>query len=123
MPYRAGQWYFHGGASLQEAVVPVIAMRLEVPEEQVAKQPSMTLSYKRGGSKITTRLPVVELAVGLGDLFGGGQDFEVLIEAHDRQGKVVGEAKPGGRREPGDEDTVCAGRRDDIGCTADGPRV
>ena len=100
VPYRAGQWYFHGGASLQEAVVPVIAMRLEVPEEQAAKQPSMTLSYKRGGSKITTRLPVVELAVGLGDLFGRGQDFEVLIEAHDRQGKVVGEAKPGGDVNP-----------------------
>ena len=28
-PYRAGVLYFHGGASLQEVVVPVITVRLE----------------------------------------------------------------------------------------------
>jgi hypothetical protein len=99
VPYRAGEWYFHGGASLQETVVPVIAMRLQAQDEQATKQPTVTLSYKRGG-KITTRLPVVDMDVILDDLFGKGQTFEVLIEAHDKQGNVVGEAKPGGPVNP-----------------------
>ena len=99
VPYRAGEWYFHGGASLQETVVPVIAMRLQTQDEHTTKQPTVTLSYKRGG-KITTRLPVVDVDVILDDLFGKGQTFEVLIEAHDKQGNVVGEAKPGGPVNP-----------------------
>jgi hypothetical protein len=99
VPYRAGEWYFHGGASLQETVVPVIAMRLQAQDEQATKQPTVTLSYKRGG-KITTRLPVVDVDVVLDDLFGKGQNFEVLIEAHDKQGNVIGEAKPGGPVNP-----------------------
>lgn len=93
--YRAGQWYFHGGASLQEAVVPVITVRLQPLEEQLSKGPSITLSYKRGAKRITTRLPVVEIAADRGDLFSTGAPVEILVEAHDRKGNVVGEARPG----------------------------
>jgi hypothetical protein len=35
--------------------------------------------------------------VETGDLFALHNDVEILIEAHDRRGNVVGEAKPGGR--------------------------
>ncbi len=35
-PYRKGLLYFHGGASLQEAIVPVITVRLKQ-----AKQPQI----------------------------------------------------------------------------------
>ncbi len=96
--YRAGQWYFHGGASLQEAIIPVIVTRLSSVEQSVAKQPTVTLSYKRGSKRITTRRPVIEMSVGEGDLFS--TTFEVLIEAHDKQGNVVGEASPGGPVNP-----------------------
>ena len=93
--YRAGQWYFHGGASLQEAVVPVISVRLQPLEQQLSKGPSITLRYKRGAKRITTRLPVVEIEAGQGDLFSTGAAVEILVEAHDRKGNVVGEVRPG----------------------------
>ena len=100
VPYSAGEWYFHGGASLQEAVVPVISIRMQAPEPKYGKSPQVTLSYKRGSKKITTRLPVLEIAVGQGDLFTMGVPVAVLLEAHDKQGNVVGEAKPGGPVNP-----------------------
>ena len=59
VPYRAGEWYFHGGASLQEAVVPVIAVRMQEADDKFVPQAKITLSYKRGATKITTRLPVI----------------------------------------------------------------
>ncbi len=96
--YRAGQWYFHGGASLQEALVPVLDMRLSAVEPAATRQPKVTLAYKRGSKKITTRVPVIEIAVGEGDLFS--TTFDLVLEAHDLQGRVVGEAKPGGLVNP-----------------------
>jgi len=100
VPYRAGEWYFHGGASLQEAVVPVIALRLQATTQQTTQTPAVILAYKRGAHKVTTRLPVVELRVEPGDLFTREQAFDVLIEAHDKKGNVVGAAKPGGAVNP-----------------------
>jgi len=94
--YQAGVVYCHGGASLQEAVVPVIAVRLRVAEPQAGKQPTVTLTYKRGAKKITTRVPVFEITVGGGDLFSMDVVVDILLEAHDKAGGVVGEAKPGG---------------------------
>lgn len=90
--YRRGASYFHGGASLQEAVVPVLTIRLR--QAKPAPKTKVLLSYKDGAKRITTRLPVVSLVMETGDLFH--EDVEVLIEAHDRKGTVVGEAKPGG---------------------------
>ena len=98
--YRAGATYLHGGASLQEAVVPVIAVRLSRTEQEVWRPPTVTLSYKQGTKRITTRLPVVDVAVGLGELGSTGSAVEILLEAQDRQGTVVGEAKPGGPVNP-----------------------
>jgi len=99
--YRAGLSYFHGGASLQEALVPVISVRIRTPEKQVEAPLSVELSYKRGGKKITTLLPVVEVTlVGQGSLFTGEQMVEFILEAHSPKGKVVGEAKPGGAVNP-----------------------
>jgi PglZ domain len=97
VPYRAGELYFHGGASLQECIVPVIAIRLgkNTPEP---KKPKLSLAYKNGAKYITTRLPVVNLhsedkQMGL---FPEKNDIELLIEAHNKKGEVVGEAKAGG---------------------------
>ncbi len=94
--YQGGITYFHGGASLQEAVVPVIAIRLATAAESAtSRQPTVTLAYKRGAKRITTRLPIIELAIGPGDLFSQDAAIDLLLEAHDKQGHVVGEAKPG----------------------------
>lgn len=94
--YRSGLFYFHGGASLQEALVPVISVRIRAPEKKVEAQLSVLLNYKRGAKKITTRLPVIEVSLaGQSSLFLGEQSVEFFLEAHSPKGKVVGEAKPG----------------------------
>jgi hypothetical protein len=98
--YRAGQWYLHGGASLQETIVPVIVLKLEKAEDRFAKQPTVTIRYKRGAARVTTRLPVFEVTASAGDLFSMAATVDVLLEAHDAQGNVVGEAKPGGDVNP-----------------------
>ncbi len=99
--YRAGLSYFHGGASLQEALVPVISVRIRMPEKKVAAPLSVTLNYKRGVKKITTRLPVIEVSLtGQSSLFPSEQTIECILEAHSPKGKVVGEAKPGGPVNP-----------------------
>ncbi|TIL82952.1 MAG: PglZ domain-containing protein [Mesorhizobium sp.] len=95
-PYRKGLLYFHGGASLQEAVVPLITVRLkQVKQPQIAAA-KVVLSYKNGARRVTTRLPVVDLAVEGENMFSLGETFEILLEAHDKKGEVVGEAKRGG---------------------------
>jgi hypothetical protein len=98
--YRAGEWYFHGGASLQETVVPVINIQLSEVAEAPYKLPDITLSYKRGATKITTRLPVIEVSVAQPDLFSTGQTYELLLEAYGGDGKIVGEAKAGDKINP-----------------------
>lgn len=99
--YRTGLSYFHGGASLQEALVPVISVRIRMPEKKVAAPLSVTLNYKRGVKKITTRLPVIEVSLtGQSSLFPSEQTIECILEAHSPKGKVVGEAKPGGPVNP-----------------------
>ncbi|KKM11536.1 alkaline phosphatase [Clostridiales bacterium PH28_bin88] len=94
VPYRAGLLYFHGGASLQEAVLPVITLRLRTKEPDYRK-PTVKISYKNGAKRITTRRPVLEVTLECHDLFAQDTDFEILLEAHDKKGNVVGEAKAG----------------------------
>lgn len=96
--YRAGQWYFHGGVSLQEAIVPVISIRVRAAETGISSKLSVSINYKRGSKKITTRLPVIEIEASASDLFA--QETDLLIEAYDATGQVVGEAKPGGAVNP-----------------------
>lgn len=99
-PYRRGLRFFHGGASLQEAVVPVITVAFQDQTEREHVIAKVVLSYKNGAKRITTRLPVVELAVETTDMFSQGADLEILLEAHDRKGTVVGEARKGDPVDP-----------------------
>jgi hypothetical protein len=99
--YRAGMTYFHGGVSMQEALVPVLSIRIHAPEKAAKTTLSVNLTYKRGGNKITTRLPVFELSVaGQSSLFETQETVDILLEAYDQKGKVVGEAKLGGYVNP-----------------------
>ncbi|WP_296703748.1 PglZ domain-containing protein [Thiocapsa sp. UBA6158] len=95
-PYRRGLLYFHGGASLQEAVVPVITVRLKQVRQPELAAATVALSYKNGAKRVTTRLPVVDLAVEGENMFSLGEAFEILLEAHNKKGETVGEAKRGG---------------------------
>ena len=95
-PYRRGLLYFHGGASLQEAIVPVLTVRLKKEKQPDATKASVILFYRKGARKITTRLPVIEIAVESSDIFSQAAEFEILLEAQDKKGNVVGEPKAGG---------------------------
>ncbi len=97
-PYRSGMLYFHGGASLQEAVVPVLTAKLEAAGQLPEKHATVVLSYKNGAKRITTRLPVFDVLLEnmATDMFAPAEDLEILLEAQDKKGSVVGEAKAGG---------------------------
>jgi hypothetical protein len=51
-PYRKGLPYFHGGASLQEAVVPVITIRLKHATQPQMAAAKVTLAYKNGAKRV-----------------------------------------------------------------------
>ncbi|WP_404326441.1 PglZ domain-containing protein [Cobetia sp. UIB-001] len=99
-PYRSGLQYFHGGLSLQECVVPVIRMQLKSHEQPSVKQASVCIGYKQGATRITTRVPVIDVAVEAADMFSSEGSYEILLEAHDKKGNVVGEARATGPVNP-----------------------
>jgi hypothetical protein len=98
-PYKAGLLYFHGGASLQELVVPVLTVKLESGSAPALEKATVHISYKNGATRTTTRLPVIDVLLE-GDMFSQAADFEILLEAQDKKGNVVGEAKSGGLVNP-----------------------
>jgi len=100
-PYRRGLRFFHGGPSLQEAIVPVITVRLQDGAKDEKPIATVELTYKDGSKRITTRLPVVDLIVHSGDMFSQEAELEIRLEAHDKDGKVIGEARRGDPVDPG----------------------
>ena len=98
--YRSALLYYHGGISLQECVVPVITMQLKTSNQPTLHKASIAISYKNGAKTITTRMPVIDLVVETSDMFSTENSFEILLEAQDSSGNVVGEAKSGGSVNP-----------------------
>jgi len=94
--YRAGLQYFHGGTSLQECVVPVLTVQLKTKVQPEVTRALVKLSYKNGATKVTTRVPVIEVAVDSDGFNFSDSAFEILLEAQDTKGNVVGEARAGG---------------------------
>ncbi|MCC6282600.1 MAG: PglZ domain-containing protein [Saprospiraceae bacterium] len=92
--FSKGVSYFHGGLSLQECIVPVLSVRLSAPAAPEGRL-KVQLSYKNGARRITTRFPVIDVALELisNDLFAQENYFELYMEAYDGKGKLVGEAK------------------------------
>jgi len=99
-PYRRGLRFFHGGPSLQETIVPAITVSFQDQAEQEPVFATVQLSYKNGAKRITTLLPVVDLAVQATDMFSQVANFEILLEAHDGNGNVIGEARKGDPVDP-----------------------
>ena len=95
-PFKAGQLYLHGGVSLPEIIVPVLVVRLDAKENKRQSEVVVQLSYKNGAKHITTRRPVIDVLLPLGDLFAQEKEIEILLEAQDSKGNVVGEALTGG---------------------------
>lgn len=95
--YRSDLLYYHGGCSLQECIVPVIELQLVDRTEPKITKEIVHLNYKNGAKRITTRLPVIDIRMGSNMMIQiSEKDVEVLLEAYDRKGNVVGVAKTGG---------------------------
>jgi hypothetical protein len=93
--YKAGKDYFHGGASLQETIVPVLVIQLK----QVEKTPSIQveLSYKGGVTRVTTHRPVLTVTVDAG-LWPTDSPIQLQILANAyKSTNIVGELAPGDR--------------------------
>lgn len=91
-----GDFAKFGGASLQEAVVPVISVALKRPKQPELGAAKVSLFIQERRQTGTTRLPVVDLAVEGANMFSLGETFEILLQAYNKKGDVVGEAKGGG---------------------------
>jgi len=100
-PYRAGVLFFHGGLSLQEAIVPVVKIRFSAQVQDATAPVSVRITRKAGAAKkVTTRFPVFVVSVAKGDLFAPDQTVELRVDAIDREGHVVGEPRPGESIDP-----------------------
>jgi hypothetical protein len=119
-PYRLGHLYFHGGASLAEAVVPVLVARIDAAGQLKQRRIVVEISYKNGAKRITTRLPVIEVVLVDDDMFSRAMSVEILLEAQDSRGKVVGEPRPGGDVNPATRTvTLTPGQRKQIALRMD----
>jgi hypothetical protein len=98
--YRTGNDVFSRRCVAARSRRPGDYRPLEIEAKKEENVLDVTLTYKRGAKKITTRLPVVQVAVTTSDLFSAGAEVEILLEAHGKSGKVVGEAKKGGPVNP-----------------------
>lgn len=98
--YRSGLLYYHGGCSLQECIVPLIQLHFRDDISTQGNDIEIELNYKNGANRITTRLPVIEVYAHIKSVFSIEKESEILFEAHDINGNIVGEAKPGGLVNP-----------------------
>ncbi|MGC9395701.1 MAG: hypothetical protein ACP5J4_12690 [Anaerolineae bacterium] len=74
--------------------MPYLLLRLQASDSEKRRLPEITLDYKR--KRITTRRPSIEVAAGpVFQLFDLDMEIDLLIEAHDKQGNVVGQALGG----------------------------
>jgi hypothetical protein len=119
-PYRSGHLYFHGGASLAEAIVPVLLARLDTASHAEQRKVMIELTYKNGAKRITTRLPVIEVLLVSDDMFSQDVSVEILLEAQNSKGNVVGEPRPGGEVNPATRTvTLMPGQRKQIAMRMD----
>jgi hypothetical protein len=98
VPYSRGQLYYHEGLSLQECVVPCLTVALQSGNAAKRKSQTvrLTLSYRQGkADRITSRRPVIDLSWPETDLFSEENEREVVVEAVDSSGSIVGLAGTG----------------------------
>jgi len=88
--FSRGMPYYHGGLSLQEALLPLLVIAFGPKTVEEKSNLEMTLSYRKGASgKITTRRPIIEISIFSDSLYSGDITFQLAAYAGERQ---VGEA-------------------------------
>ena len=87
--------YFHEGLSLQECVLPVLALKM-AKEEAPVPSIDVQIGYKGGKTTlVTTRLPMIDISIYSQNMFEQGE-MELRLEARGKdpatsQERVVGE--------------------------------
>jgi hypothetical protein len=76
--------YHHGGTSLQEMVIPVIAVKLKVDGSAKAEKDAVTVSHEFDA--VTNRIFTVQIELGAAskDLFAGARRIRPLVVSDDR---------------------------------------
>ncbi|GAA0029125.1 PglZ domain-containing protein [Bradyrhizobium ottawaense] len=76
--------YHHGGTSLQEMVIPVIAVKLKVDGSAKAEKDAVTLTHDF--DTVTNRIFTVQIELGAAskDLFAGARKVRPLVVSDDR---------------------------------------
>jgi hypothetical protein len=92
--FSEGEGYFHGGLSLQEAVVPVVVFRAGREKPTASGKPEIDIVYR--SDKFTSRVIGLTIVYKLKQV-GAFGDFPIVvrIDAYDGAGakaKVIGEA-------------------------------
>ena len=102
------------------SVVPVLVARLDTAAHVEQRKVMVELTYKNGAKRITTRLPVIEVMLVSDDMFSQEVSLEILLEAQDSKGNVVGEPRPGGDVNPATRTvTLMPGQRKQIALRMD----
>ena len=70
----------------------MLVARLDTVGHTELRKVEVELSYKNGAKRITTRLPVIEVILVADDMFLQDVSVEILLEAQDSKGNVVGSA-------------------------------
>jgi hypothetical protein len=93
--------------------------RLDTAAQAEQRKIVVNLNYKNGAKRITTRMPVIEVIFD-SDLLSQDQGLEILLEAQNSKGAVVGEPRPGGDVNPATHTvTLMPGQRKQIALRMD----
>lgn len=105
---------------MAEAVVPVLVARLDTVAHTDIQKVNVELTYKNGAKRITTFMPVIEVCLTSDDIFSQDNSVEILLEAQDGKGNVVGEPRPGADVNPATRTiTLTIGQRKQIALRMD----
>lgn len=93
-----GDPYYHGGLSLQEAVLPVLTISFDHTIKEAKTHVNMNLAYRGGTStRITTRRPMIDVVLFADSLFPEDIKFQLQALAGE---EVVGEPAAGENVDP-----------------------
>lgn len=93
-----GDPYYHGGLSLQEAILPVLTISFDHMVKEARAKVNMNLAYRGGTStRITTRRPMIDVVLFADTLFPEDVKFQLQAFAGD---EVVGEPAAGENVDP-----------------------